>query len=236
MRSLLFVLPALVCQAQAPELPAQLARAQRLSTDQVLGLQARLKADPAPAERKAYYELYLAYLLASRRIGPDPRGAAPGLERTVKALEGTRDPERMALLGGCLGLKISLSPMSGMTLGPRAMGLFSQAEAQAPGNPRPILLRGISVLHSPAFVGGGPDKAIPILEAALAAAEHEPVAADPWAPAWGRVESLSWLAFAQAQAGRLDAARAMIQRARALDPENGFLDTMVLPQLKDRPR
>jgi len=234
MRYMLLVLPALVCQAQEAELPALLAKAQRVSTEQLQSLQARLKADPAPMERKGYYDLYLSYLLASRRIGSDPKGVAPGLERLVKALEGTRDPERMALLGGCLGLKISLSPMSGITLGPRAQGLFAQARSQAPGNPRPMLMAGVHVLHSPAFVGGGPDPAIPILEAAVAAAATEPAPADPWAPAWGRIESLGWLAYAQAQAGQVDAARATVQRARALDPENGFLDTMVLPLLKEK--
>jgi len=234
MRSMLLILPALVCQAQDADLTAQLAKAQRLGTEQVLTLQARVKADPAPAERKAYYDLYLTYVLASRRMGTDPKGAAPVVERTVKALEGTRDPERMALLAGFLGLKISLSPMSGISLGPRAMGLLNQAEAQAPGNPRPVLMRGVQVLHMPAFVGGGAARAIPVLEAALAAAEKEAAPADAWAPSWGRIESLSWLALAQAQAGQAAAARATVQRARALDPDNGFLDTMVLPLLKEK--
>jgi len=234
MRSLLLLLPAIVVHAQAPDLPAQLAKAQRLSTDQVLSLQAQLMADPAPPERKAYQELYLAYVLSSRRVGPDPKGAAPLLDRTVKALEGSRDPERMALLGGCQGLKISLSPISGISLGPKAMGLFDRALAQAPDNPRPMVLKGVHLLHSPAFVGGGPEAAIPVLEAAVALAAREPLPADPWAPAWGRVESLSWLALAQAQAGRTEAALATIQRARALDPDNGFIDTMVLPVLKGK--
>ena len=234
MRKALLILSALVCQAQDPSLPALLAKAQRLSTDQVLSLQARLMAEPAPADRKAYHDLYLSYIRVSRSIGTEIKAAAPLLERTVKALEGTRDPEKMALLAGCLGLKISLSPMSGITLGPRAMGLLDQALAQAPGNPRVLVMRGVQVLHSPAFVGGGPDKAIPILQAAVAAAAKEPVANDPWAPAWGKVESLSWLALAQAQAGQVPAAKATMAQARALDPENGFLDTMVVPHLQEK--
>ena len=234
MRQALLILSALVCHAQDPTLPALLAKAQRLSTDQLLSLQARLMAEPAPADRKAYHDLYLSYLRVSRSLATDPKGAAPLLERTVKALEGSRDPEKMALLAGCLGLKISLSPMSGMTLGPRAMGLLDQAQAAAPGNPRVLVLRGVQVLHSPAFVGGGPDQAIPILQAAVAAAASEPASTDPWAPAWGRVESLSWLALAQAQAGQFPAAKATLAQARALDAENGFLDTMVLPYLKEK--
>ena len=236
MRKAFLVLSAIVCQAQDPALPVLLAKAQRLSTDQVQSLQARLMADPAPADRKAYHDLYLSYIRVSRIIGTDPKGAAPLLDRTVKALEGTRDPEKMALLAGCLGLKISLSPMSGMTLGPRSMGLLDQARAQAPGNPRVMVMRGVQVLHSPAFVGGGPEKAIPILQAAVAAAAQEPAPADPWAPAWGRVESLSWLALAQAQAGQIQAAKATVLQARALDRDNGFLDTMVVPHLQEKGR
>jgi len=229
MRSLLLLIPALVCQAQEPSLPAQLAKAQRLTVDDLQTLQARLLADPAPAAQKEYYGLYLGYVLASR----DPKAREALLERTVKALEGTRDPARMALLGGCLGLKISLSPMSGISLGPKAMGLFDEALAKSPGDPRIQTLRGVHILHTPAFVGGGADAAIPVLQAAVAAAAKEAAPADPWAPAWGRVESLSWLALAQAKAGKKAEAMATVQQARALDPDNGFLDSMVLPALAE---
>jgi tetratricopeptide (TPR) repeat protein len=236
MKALLLLLPALVCHAQDPDLPRQLAKAQRLGTEQLLTLQARLAADPAPAEQKSYDQQYLAYCLASRGLQTDPKGTAPALERLVKELEPSRDPERMALLGACLGLKISLSPMSGMTLSPQAMALFDQALALSPDNPRILTLRAVHVLHTPAFFGGGAKVAIPILTAAAGAAAHAPAPADPWAPAWGRVDSLSWLALAQAQAHQIDAAKASVEQARALDPDNGFLDRMVLPLLKESAR
>ena len=231
MRRLLLALPVLVLQAQEPDLPALLAKAQRLPTDQVLTLQARLAAEPAPADRKAYHELLLAYTLASRSTQSDPKGSKALVERSLKALEGTRDPERMALQGAFCGLMIGFSSMSAMTLGPKAQGLFQQALVQSPGNPRVLVLKGVNVLHTPAFFGGGPEAALPVLEEAVKAAEKEPASADPWAPAWGKVESLSWLAYAQAEAGRKDEARATMARAYALDPVNGFLATMVKPRL-----
>lgn len=234
MRRLFLALPFLALQAQDPDLPAQLAKAQRLATDQVLTLQARLAADPAPAERKAYHELLLAYTLASRTAQSDPKGSRALVERSLKALEGTRDPERMALQGAFCGLMIGFSSASGMTLGPKAQGLFQQALAQRPGNPRILVLKGVNVLHTPAFFGGGPEAALPVLQEAVDAAFKEPAPADPWAPAWGKVESLSWLAYAQAEAGRKDEARATVARALALDPVNGFLETMVKPKLEAR--
>jgi len=76
MKALLFVLPALVCQAQQPELPILAAKALRLPEGDLLTLQARLAADPAPAAQKAYDELYLTYNLATRRTRSDPKAAA----------------------------------------------------------------------------------------------------------------------------------------------------------------
>jgi hypothetical protein len=228
MRHLLFVLPFLTLQAQEPELPALLAKAQRLSTDQVLTLQARLAAEPAPGQ-KEYHELYLSYVLASRRGQSDPKGSRLAVERALRTLEGTRDPERLALQGAFCGLMIGFSSGSAMTLGPKALALFDQA----PGNPRALVFKGVHLLHTPAFFGGGSKAAIPVLEEAASAAQKEAPSKDPWAPAWGRVESLSWLAYAQAEAGQPDAARATVARALALDPVNGFIQTMVLPRLKD---
>jgi hypothetical protein len=64
----------------------------------------------------------------------------------------------------------------------------------------------------------------------LAAQETAPV--DPWAPAWGRVESLGWLAYTQIENDQLPAARQTAQQGLALDPGNGFITRMVLPRLQ----
>ena len=232
MRYLLLALPILSLQAQDPALTTELARVQRLSTDQVRTLQARLAADPAPQEKKAYYDLYLTYTLASRWSQSDPKAAKALVDRSMASLEGTKDPERMALLGAFCGLKIGFSSASGITLGPKAMGLIDQARAQRPGTPRILTLKGVHVLHTPSFFGGGAEAAIKVLEEAVQAAAKEAAPADPWAPSWGRVESLSWLACAQASAGKKDEARATVARALALDPADGFIASMVTPRLQ----
>ncbi|MBI1751098.1 MAG: hypothetical protein HY014_12920 [Acidobacteria bacterium] len=226
-------LPAFIAPAQEPSLPALLARLQALSTDQLRGLQARLALDPAPADKKAYHELHLAYALASRLQKEDPKTAEQLTDRALKSHEASRDPEIQILMGAFLGLKIGFSPMSAMVLSPKAMGRFERALAQQPGNPRALLFKAIHTLHMPAFVGGGAEAALPLAEEAARRAAAEPAPADPWAPAWGRVESLGWLAYIQAKAGKPAEARATASRALALDPGNPFVTRQVLPLLKD---
>jgi hypothetical protein len=232
MRALFAALPAVLCLAQDADLPAHLARLQRLPTDQVRSLQARLAMDPAPAGKKAYHELHLAYVLASRLSKEDPKGCKALVEGTLKAFETTQDPESRALVAGLIGLKIGYSPMAAMTLGPKAMGILDEAQSKRPGSPRIALLKAIHILHTPAFVGGGPQAALPLMEAAVKLAEQEPTPADPWAPAWGRLESLGWLAYTQVDAEQVPAARQTVARVQALDPGNGFITQVVLPRLQ----
>ncbi len=234
MRPLLFALPAVICFAQESDLPSQLARLQRLPTDQVRALQAKLAVDPAPAEKKAYQELHLAYVLASRTSQEDPKGSKDLVDRTLKAFEHSPDPECQALVGAFLGLKINASPMSAMVLAPKAMGIFNKAQVKAPDSPRVALLRAIHLLYTPAFVGGGTKVALPLMEAAVALAEKEAAPADAWAPSWGRIESLGWLALVQAKEEQFAAAKATVDRVLALDPGNGFVTRMVLPRLQGK--
>lgn len=235
MKPLLLLLPALtavLCVAQEANLPAQLARIQLMSKEQLQSLQAQLALDPAPAAKKAYHELNLAYVLATRQRQEDPKGTKALVERSLKTAESTKDPEAQALVGALLGLKIGFAPMSGMYLSPKATKLFDEALAQRPGSPRITLLKAIHVLHSPAFVGGGAKAALPLMEQAVALAEKEPPAGDPWAPAWGLKESLGWLAFTQVEAEQVEAARKTVDRALALEPGHGFITRMVLPRLQ----
>ena len=234
MRSLFLVLPAVIGFAQDADLPVQLARLQRLSTDQVRALQARLAMDPAPADKKAYHELNLAYVLASRTSQEDPKGSKDLVERSLKAFETSQDPECRALVGAFLGLKINASPMSAIVLAPKAMGIFNEALAKAPTSPRVALLRAIHLLYTPAFVGGGVKVALPLMEAAVALAEKEAAPSDAWAPSWGRIESLGWLALTQAKDEQFAVAQQTVDRVLALDPGNGFVTRMVLPRLQGK--
>ena len=232
MRFLFLLLPAVLCFAHEADLPTQLARVQQLPTEQVRSLQAKLAVDAVHGDRKAYYELYLDYVLASRQRNEDPKGTKALVDRSLTAHEASRDPETQALVGAMLGLKIGFSPMSGMTLSPRAMQLFNEALAQRPTSPRITLLKAIHVLHMPAFVGGGAKAALPLMETAVQLSTKEVPSADPWTPTWGRIECLGWLAYTQVENDQVAEAQKTADQVLVLDPGNGFITHMVLPRLQ----
>ncbi len=232
MRALL-LLPALsLAAATPPNLPTLLQKVDRLGTDDLRELQAQLALDPSTSPWRTYHEGHVTYALVARIRAKDPKVAEALLDRTMKSLTERKDPDSQALLGACCGLKIGFAPGSGISLSPKATGLFDEALTRAPANPRVLLFKGIHVLHTPAFFGGGAEKALPLLEAAVKAAEAETPAKDPWQPAWGRSESLGWLAMAQAEAGKQAEAKATCERALALDPKDGFVTERVLPKLQ----
>lgn len=220
------IVPAIIAlslQAQ-DDLTPKLARAQGMSLDNVRDLQARLAAAEAAPEQKAYDEAFLGYCTVNLTRERDPKQAEATVDRFMKILESRKDAESMALLGGFIGAKLGFSPMSGMTLAPRALGLFEDAEKLSPTSPRVLIFHGVHILHTPEFFGGGADKALPILENAVKAAEAEAAPKDPWAPRWGKVESYGWLAIAQAEKGLFTLAEANIAKAKAIDPAHGFVN------------
>lgn len=232
MRALL-LLPTLtlVLSAQAPTAPLaeRVQAAQRLRADALRQLQGELALEANPA--KAYYEALVAYGIVAQTRDKGPKGAEALLDQTLAALKGRKDGESLALQGALLGLKIGFSPASGMSLGPRASALFEQARAVAPESPRVRLLQGLHVLHMPTFFGGGAKAALPLLTAALKAAEAEGPSADPWAPRWGRAETLAWLAQTELELGQRAEAQAHVDQALALDPDFGFARFVVAPRL-----
>lgn len=233
MRMHLLLLPVLAftLSAQEADLPTQLQRTQRMGTEALQGVQAKLAMDPAPSEQKAYFQALVGYTLASHLQHRDAKASEALLDRTLKGLEGRKDAESLALMGACFGLKIGFAPASGMTLAPKAMGLFQQALKLSPGNPRALYFQGLHVYHTPAFFGGGAEKALPILEAAGMAARDEKPAENPWAPRWGRAESLAWLALAQLDQHQIEAANQSINAALAVDGDYAFAVKVAKPKI-----
>jgi tetratricopeptide (TPR) repeat protein len=204
-------------------LPQRLARAQGSSLVQIQELQSSLTSAPGSPDQKAYSEALIDYCIVNQTRDKNPKQAKAVLDSALKLLAPRKDAESMALHAACLGHKINFSPMMGMILAPKAVGLFERAEKLSPSSPRVLTLHGVHVLYTPVLFGGGPGKALPILLAAVKAAEAEAEPSDPWAPRWGRIESLSWLAIAQGEAGRITDAQATLARAKALDPGHGLI-------------
>lgn len=236
MRSLTLLLPALVCtlSAQTPsDLPQRLAAHRGLKAPALQQLRAELAGFETSSPWKAYQESYLSYLIVAMASDAEAKGAEALLDRSLKALETRQDAESLALQGAFIGLKLRYAPMSGMTLAPKAMGLFEAAQKLEPKNPRVLLLKGVHTLHTPSFFGGGPLKAMPLFQEALAAAEVETPATDPLAPRWGKPEVHVWMASAELRQGHRDLAKAQLEQALALDPAYGHARSLMAQLSKD---
>lgn len=227
-----FLIPALILPlAAADSLPLnqRVQQGLRLSEPGLLKLKTELSRSPEHPE-KAYWLALVEYGLAGQ--AKDPKEGEVILGSAMKRLEGRTDADSLGLLGSMCGLRIGFHPEEAMDLVGKAMTCFERAKQQAPGNPRVRLFEAIHQLNTPEAFGGGPAIALPMLEATLAMADGEKPNPDLWVPAWGRAESLAWLALAEARAGRIAEARTHFQRCLQLDPEYGFAKTFVAPLLK----
>jgi hypothetical protein len=75
-----------------------------------------------------------------------------------------------------------------MSYGPKVMGILFSARAKDPTNPRLLFLLGQTVARTPAAYGGGPARALPLIEESLARfADFSSV--DPFHPGWGQGEA-----------------------------------------------
>jgi len=106
---------------------------------------------------------------------------------------GAPEAEVVALQARVYQARISVDPASrAMQYGPKTMGMLFPAKAKAPENPRLLLLLAQMVERTPAGYGGGPDRALPLVQASLKAFENWS-SEDPFAPSWGEDEAAKLL-------------------------------------------
>jgi len=197
-----------------------------------------LAAGPA-TDRAALVHYAIAY--AGWRLSTNPAVSARERDDLLDDAE-TRlktavklDPkfaEGYALLSGVYGLKINISPMSGILLGPRSGGAIDRAEQLEPENPRVLLSRGIGKFNTPAMFGGSIKDAEACLRRAIDrfAAESP---AKPF-PAWGRFDAHAWLGQVLARRGDKAAARAEYERALEVAPKSGWVQFVLMPALEKK--
>ena len=90
-------------------------------------------------------------------------------------------------------MKISVDPMTrGQKLGMKSSMLITKAIQLDKENPRAYLLKGSGLMYTPAQYGGGKDKAIPVLEEAVAKFKSFKLAS-PIMPNWGEARAISVL-------------------------------------------
>lgn len=198
---------------------AQVQRLMRLSSAELKALQAPW----AQAENHPMASYWQALAeMGQAGIAPTPKETEALLDAAAQRLAPRKDADSYALRGALLGMRIGLHPMSAMSLAPKAAACFTRARELEPANPRVRLFEAIHMLNTPAFFGGGPKVALPLLREAVACAEREAAPADPWMPAWGRAEALAWQAQALLQLKQKGEAKAAISRSLELDPQWAF--------------
>lgn len=162
---------------------------------------------------------------AARRICED------GLAHCDAALEADpRMAEALALKAGLQGLSIQFDGASAMVVGPLMASNMGRAVGMAPDDPRIQLLDGINTLHTPAFFGGGPDKALAKLTSALELFASE--TRDSTLARWGHDDAHAWAGRAEAGREHFAAAREHYLRALAINPANGWVRTGLLPEVE----
>ena len=198
-------------------------------------LQKRVASAGADEAMVRYTLAYAGYRMVNLPDVPEKdrtdllNDAVTQLQQVIK--RNSKDAEAHALLGSVYGMQIAQSPMiRGMTLGPRANGALDRAAEIEGGNPRVLLLQGVSAFNTPAMFGGGTDKAEQHLRRSLERFAAEP-SGKAW-PNWGRFDAHVWLGQALLQKGDRTGARAEYDKARALAPKSGWLQYVLIPALE----
>jgi tetratricopeptide (TPR) repeat protein len=180
-----------------------------------------------------HYRGYTFYREAALRAQHGDGSSGPLLDRARTALERSLAlqpiAESHALLSSVLGQMIGKNIFKGMTLGPKSTEQMDRAVTLAPKNPRVWLLRGIGAIYQPSAFGGGMDKAETYLRRAIELFPDDHPSSP--APSWGQADAYAWLGQVLAKRKDMSGARAAYAQALAIEPENHWVRTTLLPAL-----
>ena len=138
-----------------------------------------------------------------------------------------------ALLSGCYGQMMGMNPMQGMSLGPKANEAMKRAKEHGPNNPRVWIIDGTSDFYAPSMFGGDKERALTKFEKAARLAEQASPD-DPLMPSWGHAEAHAWVGVAHMEAERYDPARTAFETALDLNPDYGWVRSVLLPRLEQQ--
>jgi tetratricopeptide (TPR) repeat protein len=126
---------------------------------------------------------------------------------------------------------MGLDPMRGMSLGPKANDAMSNAKDLAPENPRVWIIDGTSDFFAPSMFGGDKERALRKFKKAARLAEKESVD-DPLRPDWGHAEAHAWTGLAHMEAERYEKAHMAFEKSLSINPEFGWVQSVLLPRLE----
>lgn len=175
-----------------------------------------------------YWKAYADYRLTIRSLygsDKDEHMAEQLVEEGIKTLEtaikiSPNHSESLALIGVLTGMKITFNPISGMWLGPKSNGYYEDAIKANPKNARAFFLKGLGKLRTPAMFGGGPDKALPEFEKAIALYKEQKTESESVLPDWGYTECLVFTGDAHAALKDSDKAAMYYNEALAINPDS----------------
>jgi len=155
-----------------------------------------------------------------------------GIEQLEECIDlNEKFSEGYVLLAHIYGSKISILPISAMTLGVKSSDLISTAKRLEPSNPRIYLVSGISSFFTPKMFGGGEKKA---KESLLIAVKLFPKYNLPRLsfPIWGYEETYVWLGRIAEKQDSLQLAKEYYEKALEIKPNYPWVKYKLLPDLK----
>ncbi len=153
------------------------------------------------AEQDQWHPFYYQVLCLTARSfeieGADDRDAL--IDQAETALKrvaelGADEAELAVLQARIYQARLSVDPASrSMVYGPKTTMLLAQTRAKAPENPRVLFLLGQNLYFTPEGLGGGKEKALPLIQRAVQIFRNT-TAENSLAPSWGRDEAEGFLA------------------------------------------
>ena len=153
------------------------------------------------------------------------------LEKTIELKEDFA--EGYALLGSLIGHKIGLSPLRGITLGPKSSRMLKKAFELAFKNPRISLIAGQSAYYVPKMLGGGKENALRHIQEAI---EHFQTfkPENSIFPTWGFDETYAYLGLIQMDRGNFAEAKQSFKKALEVNPNYGWVKLVLIKKLEEK--
>jgi tetratricopeptide (TPR) repeat protein len=126
---------------------------------------------------------------------------------------------------------IGISPIKGITLGPRSGAAIDKAMKLGPDNPRIWFQKGLASFYTPKMFGGGKDKALEELTHAIELYQKE-APPSPIYPQWGYDEAYAWVGQIYQEQGRFEEAKKAYEAGLQINPASGLIRYNLLPNLE----
>ncbi|MEM6630378.1 MAG: tetratricopeptide repeat protein [Bacteroidota bacterium] len=201
------------------------------------GLEGLKKLNKAKPSYSLQYEILLAeYGLIGFLLSKEKKDqASKQLEKTLSLANAflKKYPDKgefKAILGGLYGLKIGLSPVKGVYLGPRSLRYLGQATEMSPTHPLVWVELANAKYHTPSMFGGDMEKAQEYFKKGVELFEQQGSSDQNWL----YLHAVVWEGKAHEELGQLGQAKSCYQKALRKHPNFVWVKEELLPQLQEK--